>query len=81
MTLHAFRRRSVASMRTEGPGSHRTPRALSLTSVWIAHNDWAQWRELAAADFAGTRRKVVIDGRRTLNREALESVDLIVLGG
>ncbi len=47
----------------------------------IVHNDWPQWRELTAADFQGMRRKIVIDGRRILNRRGFEGVRLIVLGG
>jgi len=45
------------------------------------HNDWPQWRDLTAADFAGMRRKVVVDGRRILRREGMQGVELIVLGG
>ncbi len=55
--------------------------ALAHADVCIVHNDWPQWANLTAGDFAGMRRKVVVDGRRILNREALESVDLLVLGG
>jgi len=49
--------------------------------VCIVHNDWPQWRDLTAADFAGMRRKVVVDGRRILRREGMQGVELIVLGG
>ena len=55
--------------------------ALARADVCIVHNDWPQWRDLTAADFAGMRRKVVVDGRRILRREAMEGVELIVLGG
>jgi len=55
-------------MRTEPPGSHRTPpSALAQADVWFVHNDRPQRRELTAADFSGMRRKV--------------GVDLTVLGG
>jgi len=57
------------------------PGALAHADVWFVHNDWAQWRELTAADFAGMRRKVVVDGRRILERAALKGVELYVLGG
>ena len=47
----------------------------------IVHNDWPQWGNLTAKDFAGMRRNVVIDGRRMLRREAMEGVELTILGG
>jgi len=69
-------------MRTEPPGSHRTPpNALAQADVWFVHNDWPEWRELTAADFSGMRQKVVADGRHVLRRVAMEGVDLTVLGG
>ncbi|MEK6987930.1 MAG: hypothetical protein AABX97_07535 [Candidatus Thermoplasmatota archaeon] len=49
--------------------------------VWFVHNDWPRWCDLTAADLAGTRRKVVVDGRRILKREAIVGVELFVLGG
>jgi UDPglucose 6-dehydrogenase len=55
--------------------------ALAQTDVCIVHNDWPQWRDLNAADFSGMRRKVVVDGRRILRREAMQGVELVVLGG
>lgn len=55
--------------------------AFALSDVWFVHNDSPQWRGLATADFSGMRRKVVIDGRRILDREKMEGVDLAVLGG
>jgi len=55
--------------------------ALEAADLCIVHNDWPQWRELKGADFQGMRRKIVIDGRRILNRQALNGVRLIVLGG
>ncbi len=55
--------------------------ALADADVCIVHNDWAQWRGLRAADFSAMRRKVVIDGRRILDRGALEGMELYVLGG
>jgi len=55
--------------------------ALAHADVWFVHNDWPQWRELTAADLAGMRRKVVVDGRRVLRREPMKGVELIVLGG
>ncbi len=45
------------------------------------HNDWPQWRKLTAAEFAGMRRKVVVDGRRILRGEAMQGIQLSVLGG
>ncbi len=42
---------------------------LAHADVWIVHNDWPQWRDLAAADFAEMRPKIVVDGRRILDRE------------
>ena len=55
--------------------------ALAHADVCIVHNDWPQWRDLTASDFAGMRRKVVVDGRRILRREGRKGVELIVLGG
>ena len=55
--------------------------ALAHADVCIVHNDWPQWRDLTAADFSGMRRKVVVDGRRILDREAMKGVELHVLGG
>jgi len=55
--------------------------ALADADVCIVHNDWPQWRDLKAADFSGMKRKVVIDGRRILNRNAMKDVTLSVLGG
>jgi hypothetical protein len=37
--------------------------------------------EPRAAEFSGMRRKVVVDGRRILERGAMKAVELIVLGG
>lgn len=56
-------------------------RALVDADVCIVHNDWPQWKALRSRDFAGMRQKVVIDGRRILNREALLDVEIHVLGG
>jgi len=61
--------------------AHDISSALAGADLCIVHNDWPQWRELAGADFQGMRRKIVIDGRRILNRKALDGVRLIVLGG
>src|SRR3970282_2882515 len=57
-------------------GSFRAPRqakiaadmasALAHADVCIVHNDWPEWRDLTAADFAGIRRRVVVDGRGDL---------------
>ncbi len=55
--------------------------ALADADVCIVHNDWPQWHKLKARDFAGMRRKAVIDGRRILNRDAMKGVELRVLGG
>ncbi len=55
--------------------------ALAQADVCIVHNDWPQWRKLKAKDFAGMRRKVVIDGRRILDRAAMKGIELRVLGG
>jgi len=55
--------------------------ALANADVCIVHNDWPQWRELTGADFSGMNEKVVVDGRRILNRGAMKGVQLIVLGG
>ena len=49
-------------------------------SICVVRNDWPPWRDRTAADFSGMRRKVV-DGRRNLNRKALEGVELLALGG
>jgi len=55
--------------------------ALAHADVCIVHNDWPQWQELRAADFAGMKRMVVIDGRRILRQEAMAGAELLVLGG
>ncbi len=55
--------------------------ALAGADVCVVHNDWPQWRKLKAKDFAGMRRKIVIDGRRILDRRAMKGVELRVLGG
>ncbi len=55
--------------------------ALAHADVCIVHNDWPRWRDLTAADFAGMRRSVVVDGRRISQRGALQGVELHVLGG
>jgi UDPglucose 6-dehydrogenase len=55
--------------------------ALAQADACIVHNDWPEWRELTAADFQGMGQKIVIDGRRILNRRAFAGVRLIVLGG
>ncbi len=55
--------------------------ALTNADVCIVHNDWPQWRKLRAKDFVGMRRKLVIDGRRILDRKAVKGVELHVLGG
>ena len=60
--------------------------ALAHEDVWFVHNDRPEWRDLTAADlaavdFSGVRRKVVIDGRRILNRAALEGIEFVTLGG
>jgi len=52
--------------------------ALAQADLWIVHNDWPQWRDLAAAVFAGIRRKVVVDGRRTLRGEVMQGIQLSV---
>jgi UDPglucose 6-dehydrogenase len=55
--------------------------ALAHADVCIVHNDWPQWRDLTAADFAKTNWRAVIDGRRILDRQALTGIRLVVLGG
>jgi UDPglucose 6-dehydrogenase len=55
--------------------------ALASSEVCIVHNDWPQWRALTAADFSSMKTQVVIDARRILDRQALEGVRLVVLGG
>jgi len=55
--------------------------ALARADVAIVHNDWPAWRKLRAKDFAGMRRKVVVDGRRILDPAAMKGVELVVLGG
>lgn len=57
------------------------PGALAQADVCIVHNDWPQWRKLKAKDFAGMRQKVVVDGRRILDRGAMKGIELRVLGG
>ena len=55
--------------------------ALAHADVCVVHNDGPQWRDLTAADFASMRRKVAVEGRRILNREAVGGVELTVRGG
>ena len=54
---------------------------LAHADVGIVHNDWPPWLDLTAADFAGMRRKVVLEGRRFLHRTAMEGLELHVLDG
>lgn len=49
------------------------PGALAHADACFVHSDWPRWRELTAADFTGMRRKVVVDGRRILRREAMQT--------
>lgn len=68
-------------MRMERLGLHRTPpSALAHVHMCFVHNGWPQWGNLTVADFAGMRRKVVVDGRRILQRGAMKAVEPIVLG-
>ena len=72
------------AFRTIVPGVEVAPDvrgALAHADICIVHNDWPQWRDLTAADFSGMNRKVVVDGRRILNRGTMKGVKLIVLGG
>ncbi len=55
--------------------------ALAEADVCIVHNDWPEWRQLKAKDFAGMRNKVVVDGRRILIPKAMRGLELHVLGG
>lgn len=55
--------------------------ALAQADVCIVHNDWPRWGKLTSKDFAGMRRKLVIDGRRILDRAALKGIELRILGG
>ncbi len=55
--------------------------AFAGVDACIVRNDWAEWRQLAAKDFAPMRRKIVIGGRRILRREAMKGVGLVMLGG
>ena len=55
--------------------------ALAQTVVGIVHNDGPRWRDWTAEDSCGTRRNVAIGRRRILLREAMQGVDLVVLGG
>ncbi|HLB67236.1 MAG TPA: hypothetical protein VJN63_01980 [Thermoplasmata archaeon] len=50
------------------------PRALAHADVWFVHNDGPESRDLAAADFAGMRRNVVVDGRRIRRHEAMRGI-------
>lgn len=47
----------------------------------VVHNDEPRRRELTAADFSAMRRKVVVDGHRTLCREAMKGGEPDILGG
>ena len=72
------------AFRAEVPAAETAPdvkSALARADVCIVHNDWPHWRGLKAADFSGMKRKVVVDGRRILNRSAMKGVTLLVLGG
>ncbi|MEK6988075.1 MAG: hypothetical protein AABX97_08295 [Candidatus Thermoplasmatota archaeon] len=55
--------------------------ALAHADVCIVHNDGPQWRELTPGNSSGMRRKIVIDGRRILDRKVMAGVELFVLGG
>ncbi len=58
-----------------------TVQALALVTIRAVYNDSPRWRDLASADFLGMHGKVVVDGRRILRREAMDGVELVVLGG
>jgi UDP-glucose 6-dehydrogenase len=55
--------------------------ALAHADVCIVHNDWPHGRDLTAADFEAMRRKVLVDGRQILHREAVQGIELTVLRG
>ena len=55
--------------------------ALARADVCIVRSHRPPRRELTAADFRRMRRKVVIDGRRMLERGALKGVELYALVG
>jgi len=56
-------------------------RAFAEDNISFVRNDWPLWRDRTAADLSGMNEKVVVDGRRILEREAMKGVDPIVLGG
>ncbi len=56
-------------------------RAFAGDNISFLRNDWPAGRDWTAADFSGMGRKVVVNGRRILERGAMKGVELIVLGG
>ncbi len=54
-------------------------RDFAQADLRVVHNDDPEWRALIAADFSGMCRKVVVDGRRILERGAMKAVELIVI--
>jgi hypothetical protein len=62
------------------PGSNLS-RAFAEDNISFVRKDWPRWRDWTAAHFSVVRRKVVVDDRRILEREAMKGVELIVLGG
>ena len=49
--------------------------AFAHAEMWVVHNDGPRWREWIAADSFRMRRKVVVDGRRILQRGAMKGVE------
>jgi len=49
-------------------------RAFAEGNLSFVLNDGPESRDLAAADFAGMRRKVVVDGRRIRRHEAMQGI-------
>ncbi len=56
-------------------------RAFAGDNISFVRNDWPQGRDLRVADFLRIHRKDVVDLRRLQGREAMEGVELVVLGG
>ena len=67
-------------------GEPAPPRSLAIipvahAGVCIVHNDWPPAARAEGSRFRRMSRKVVVDGRRILLREAMKGVEQHVLGG
>ena len=56
-------------------------RAFAEDNISFVRNDWPRWQDWTAANLSMTCRKVVVDGRRILQREAMKGVEFVYWAG